>query len=96
MKPSSRGVGIGVAMTLVLGMFVMLGVGCGSIDANGVLGLETCDIFNCDGLFFRDVVDDHDDMAEMDSADDDHDETMEMADEHDEMDTEESEDHTHG
>ncbi len=70
MKRSYRSVCIGVAMTLVLGMFAVWSLGCGTIDANGFLGLETCDILNCDGLFFRNLTRDHDDMAGMDGMDD--------------------------
>ncbi len=70
MKRSFRTASIGFAMTLVLGMFAVLTMGCGTIDANGFLGLETCDILNCDGLFFANLADDHDDMADMDGMDD--------------------------
>ncbi len=70
MKRSFRSASIGVAMTLVLSMFAALTMGCGTIDANGFFGLETCDILNCDGLFFRNLADDHDDMAHMDGMDD--------------------------
>ena len=70
MKRSFRSASIGFAMTLVLGMFAVLSLGCGTIDANGFLGLEPCDILNCDGLFFRNLTDDHDDMAGMDGMDD--------------------------
>ena len=70
MKRSYRGASIGVAMTLLLGMFALLSLGCGTIDANGFLGLETCDILNCDGLFFGNLADDHDNMAGMDGMDD--------------------------
>ena len=70
MKQSLHSAIIGVAMTLGLGMFAVLGLGCGTIDANGFLGLETCDILNCDGLFFANLADDHDDMAGMDGMDD--------------------------
>ena len=68
MKRLFRIASIGFAMTLGLGMFAVLTMGCGTIDANGFLGLETCDILNCDGLFFRNLADDHDDMAGMDDA----------------------------
>ena len=70
MKQPFRSASGGVAMTLVLGMFAILSSGCGTIDATGFLGLEICDILNCDGLFFRNLVDDHDDMAGMDGMDD--------------------------
>lgn len=70
MKRSFRCASIGVAMTLVLGMFAVLSPGCGTIDANGFFGLETCDILNCDGLFFANLADDHDDTAGMDGMDD--------------------------
>ena len=69
MKRSYRGASIGVAMTSLLGMFALLSLGCGTIDANGFLGLETCDILNCDGLFFANLADDHDDMAGMEGMD---------------------------
>ncbi len=54
-------------------------------------GFETCDIFNCDSLFFVegflgpmvDMDDDHDDM---DGMDDDHDDVDGMDDDHDDMD----------
>lgn len=68
---SFRNAGIGVAMTFVLSMFAVLSLGCGTIDANSFLGMEPCDIFNCDGLLFRQLADGHDDMADMD-GDDDH------------------------
>ena len=70
MKRSFRSAGIGVAMTLVPSIFAALTMGCGTIDMSGFLGLETCDILNCDGLFFRNLDDDHDDMAGMDGTDD--------------------------
>ncbi len=70
MKRSFRSTSIGVAMTLVLGMFAVLSLGCGTIDANGFLGLEACDILNCDGLFFGNLAGDHDDMAGMDGMND--------------------------
>ena len=70
MKRSFRSASIGLAMALALSMFTWLTTGCGTIDANGFLGLETCDILNCDGLFFRNLADDHDDMAGMDGMDD--------------------------
>ena len=70
MKRFIRRASIGVAMTLILSMFAALTIGCGTIDANGFLGLETCDILNCDGLFFGNLADDHDDMAGMDGMDD--------------------------
>lgn len=75
MKRSFRSAGIGVAMTLVLSMCTALSTGCGAVDADGFLALDTCDILNCDGLFFRNLDDDHDDMAGMDDMDgaDDHD-----------------------
>ncbi len=69
MKRSYRRASVGVAMTLVLGMYAVLSLGCGTIGANGFLGLETCDILNCDGLFFANLADDHDDMTGMDDAD---------------------------
>ena len=69
MKQPFRSAIVGVAMTLVLGMFAILSSGCGTIDATGFLGVETCDILNCDGLFFRNLVDDHDNMAGMDGMD---------------------------
>ena len=56
-------------MTLVLGTFAMLGLACGTIDANGFLGLETCDILNCDSLLFADLADNHDDIAGMEGMD---------------------------
>ncbi len=89
MKRSFRSASIGVAMTLVLSMFAALTTGCGTIDTNGFLGLETCDILNCDGLFFRNLADDHDDMAGMDGMvdadahDDGDDEHMDDVDDHD-------------
>lgn len=86
MKRSFRSASIGVPMTLVLGMFAVLSLGCGTIDANGFLGLETCDILNCDGIFFRNLADDHDDMAGMDGADahdDEGDEHLDGVDDHD-------------
>ncbi len=70
MKRSYPSACIGVAMTFVLGMFTVLGLGCGTIDVNGLLELETCDILNCDGLLFGSLADDHDDMADMDEMDD--------------------------
>ena len=70
MKRVFRSVSIGLAMTLILSMFAVLSLGCGTIDGNGFLGLETCDILNCDGLFFGHLADDHDDMAGMDGMDD--------------------------
>ncbi len=70
MKQPFRSASVGVAMTLVLGMFAILSSGCGTIDATGFLELEICDILNCDGLFFRNLVDGHDDMAGMDGMDD--------------------------
>ena len=70
MKRSFRSVSISVAMTLALSMFAVLTMSCGTIDGDGFLGLEPCDILNCDGLFFRNLADDHDDMAGMDGMDD--------------------------
>ncbi len=60
-------------------------------------GFETCDIFNCDSLFFvegflgsmDDMDDDHDDM---DGMADEHDDTDAMADDHDDMDGESDDD----
>ncbi len=89
MKRSFRSASIGVAMTLVLGMFAVLSLGCGTIDANGFLGLKTCDILNCDGLFFGNPAGDHDDMAGMDGMDDadahddEGDEHLDRVDDHD-------------
>ena len=86
MKRSSRSASIGFAMTLVLGMFAVLSLGCGTIDADGFLGLEPCDILNCDGLFFRNLAEDHDDMPGMDDAgahDDGDDEHLDGVDDHD-------------
>ncbi|MCH7994478.1 MAG: hypothetical protein IIB57_08535 [Planctomycetes bacterium] len=86
MKRSFRSASIGAAMTLVLSMCTALSTGCGTIDANGFLGLETCDILNCDGLLFRNLDDDHDDMAgmdDMDAHDDDGDDHMDDMDDHD-------------
>ncbi len=59
--------------------------GCEStvLDPQAFFRDNTCNIFNCDTLFF----------LQGDHADDGHDE---IADEHDEMETEELEDHTHG
>ena len=73
MKRSFRSASISVAMTLVLSMFAALSIGCG-LDGNGPLGLETCDVFNCDGLFFGNLADDHlDDADDHDDDADDHD-----------------------
>ena len=86
MKRSFRSASIGAAMTLVLSMCTALSTGCGTIDANGFLGLGTCDILNCDGLLFRNLDDDHDDMAGMDDVDahdDDGDDHMDDMDDHD-------------
>ncbi len=89
MKRSFRSASIGVAVTGVLSIFAVLSLGCGTIDANGFLGLETCDILNCDGLFFRNLTRDHDDMAGMDGMDDadahddGDDEHLDGADDHD-------------
>ncbi len=84
MKRSFRSAGTGVAMALVLGMFAVLTAGCGTIDADGFLGLEICDILNCDGLLFANLAEDHDDMDAMDDADahdDEGDEHMDGVDE---------------
>ena len=68
MKRSSCSTGFGVAMTLVLGLCAALSIGCGTIDTNGLFGLEPCDIFNCDTLFLRNLVGDHDGLAGRDEA----------------------------
>ena len=103
MKRSFRSASIGLAMTLALSMFTWLTTGCGTIDANGLLGLETCDILNCDGLFFRNLADDHDDMAGMDGmddadahddGDDDHMDDMDGMDDADAHDDDGDDDHT--
>lgn len=89
MKRSFHSASTALAMTLVLGTFAVLGLGCGTIDANGFLGLETCDILNCDGLFFGHLADDHDDMPGMngmddgDAHDDEDDDHMDGVDDHD-------------
>ncbi len=100
MKRSFRSARAGVGMTLVLGMLTMLGLGCGAIGAGDLLGLETCDVFNCDGLFFGSLADDHEDMDGMDGVDDadadDHDgmDGMDGADDdHDGMDDDGDDDH---
>ncbi len=99
MKQSFRSTTVGVAMTLVPGMFAMLSSGCGTIDATDFLGLETCEILNCDGLFFRNLVDDHDDMAGMDRMDDadvhddDGDDHMDGVDDHDDDGDDDMDDH---
>lgn len=99
MKRSSRGASIGVAMALVCGMFAVLSLGCGTIDADGFLGLETCDVLNCDGLFFANLADDHDDMADMDGMDDaeahedEGDDHMDDMDDHDDDNDAEEEEH---
>lgn len=89
MKRSFHGASTALAVTLVLGTLAVLGLGCGTIDANGFLGLETCDILNCDGLFFGHLADDHDDMPGMngmddvDAHDDEEDDHMDGVDDHD-------------
>ena len=70
MKRSFHIAGNGATLTLLLGMLAALSLDCGTIDANGIFGLETCDILNCDGLFFGNLADDHDNMAGMDGMDD--------------------------
>lgn len=90
---SFRHAGIGVAMTFVLSMFAVLSLGCGTIDANSFLGLEACDILNCDGLLFRQLADDHDDMDGMGDDDDHDDEGDDHMDGVDDQDGDGDEDH---
>ncbi len=52
MRRTYRDASVGLVAASVLSVFTVLNLGCGVIDANGILGLETCDILNCDGLFF--------------------------------------------
>lgn len=108
MKQSLRNAGVGVALTLVLSMFAGVSVGCGAFDTNGLLGLETCDILNCDGLFFGYLAGDHDDDAddhaddaddhvdEADDHDDAEDDHADDADDHGDNEVEGSENHAHG
>ena len=84
MKRSFHIAGNGATLTLLLGMLAALSLDCGTIDANGIFGLETCDILNCDGLFFGNLADDHDDMAGMDDVDAHGDDHLDGADDHDE------------
>ncbi|MCH7885015.1 MAG: hypothetical protein IIC01_07140 [Planctomycetes bacterium] len=89
MKRSLSSATIGVAMTLVLGLCAALSIGCGTIDTNGLFGLEPCDIFNCDTLFLRNLAGDHGDMAGMDDADahdDEGDDHVDGVDDHDDDD----------
>ena len=86
MKRSFCSTRFGVAMTLVLGLCAALSIGCGTIDTNGLFGLEPCDIFNCDTLFLRNLVGDHGDMAGMDDPDahdDEGDDHVDGVDDHD-------------
>ncbi len=77
-----------VSLMLVGSLPLLLGATC---------GFETCDIFNCDSLFFVEGLlgsmdgmdDDHDDM---DGMDDEHDDTDGMEDDHDDMDEEHDDD----
>lgn len=59
---------IGVAKTLVVTVFAVLAAGCGTVDTNGFLGLDTCDILNCDGLFFADFADEPEHTTGVDDA----------------------------
>ena len=69
MKRSFRTMSIGLALTFVPGVSAVLTTGCEIINADGFLGLETCDILNCHGLFFGNLADDHDGMAGMEGMD---------------------------
>ncbi len=66
MKRSVFSVCVSVTMALFLGVCGSLLAGCYAVDGDGFLGLERCDILNCDGLFFAEVPDDHDDMDDDD------------------------------
>lgn len=107
MKQTFRSTSVGIGTTLVPSMFAALSSGCGGIDANGFLGLETCDILNCDGLFFGNLVGDHDDdddhtddaddhTDDADGHDDGDDDHIDDLNDDDDDDVEESEDQTHG
>lgn len=86
MKRSFPSAGAGVAMILVVGLCTVFSPGCGVLDPNAFLGLETCDFLNCEGLFFRNLMDDHDEMTDMEGAEDHDDEgddhVDDMVDEH--------------
>ncbi len=72
---------VGATVKVVLGAMGMVIAGCGAIDLDGFLGLQTCDIFNCDGIFFAGSGENHDGMDDDESMDD-HDED-DMDDDHD-------------
>ena len=79
---------LGGTSTIAFGVGGIPLPGCESLvfDPQAFLAENTCNIFNCDTLFF--LGDDH--------ADNEHDEMDETMDEHDEMDTAATEDHAHG
>ncbi len=103
MRRSVISMRVGATITVVLGALGMGIAGCGAIDLDGFLGLQTCDIFNCDGILFAgsgenhdgmdddESMDDHDD----DGMDDDHD-TDDMDDDHDGVDDDDHMDDAHG
>lgn len=89
MRRCFRNENTGVVMTFVLGAYMVLSPGCGSYATDGFLGLGTCDVLNCDGLFFGNLAEDHDEADNAVAGDDHADDVADTgdvagADEHDE------------
>jgi hypothetical protein len=55
MRRSCWNARIGLVSVLVLSTYAVSNLGCGVTGTSSFLGLETCEILNCEGLFFRDV-----------------------------------------
>ncbi len=83
MRRSNRNASIGFIKVFVICMYAVPSLGCGAVGADGLFGLETCDILNCDGLFFGNLADEHNEVNDAEAHDEEGEVLVDGVDGHD-------------